>query len=64
MFAQEPAQMNLAGGQIDSLALHKGDHKLQSKADSGRPLVKNNDATHFHSHIVSDAFCTLESQVD
>ena len=56
--------MNLAGGQIDSLALHKGDHKLQSKADSGRPLVKNNDATHFHSHIVSDAFCTLESQVD
>ena len=38
MFAQEPAQMNLAGGQIDSLALHRGDHKLQN------PLVKNNDA--------------------
>ena len=47
--------MSLAGGQIDSLVPHKGDHKLQNKADGSMPLVKNNDAAHFHYHIVWDA---------
>ena len=47
-----------------TLALHKGNHKLQNKDDGGRPLVKNNNAAHFHSHMVWDTFCTLESQVD